>query len=95
MFAEDENDYEGEEWKNVKKPKRKNIKTNPSGPYNVKFKFKNVEWDITIENISEDDYKVTARSSIKVDEKEIDILKYYLQEEGFEEEAQKHNLFGF
>lgn len=95
MFAEDENDFEGEEWKNLKKPKRKKIRTNPSGPYNVRFQFKGVEWDITIENVTENDYKVTARSNIKVAENEIDVLKYYLQEEGFEEEAKKHNLLWF
>jgi hypothetical protein len=91
-FSEDD-DLEGEGWKALKKPKQKNFKTNPAGPYNVKFQFKNIEWDITIKNITENDYKVIARSNIKVDQDEIEILKYYLQEEGFEEEAKKHNLF--
>lgn len=93
MIIDDDNDFEGEEWKGLKKQKKKKIKTNPSGPYNLKFQFKGVKWDITIENVTEDDYKVIARSDVKINESEIESLKYYLQEEGFEEEAKKHNLF--
>jgi hypothetical protein len=93
IIDENDDDLKGEEWKGVKKPKK--LKTNPSGPYNVKFKFKNIEWNISIENVTDNDYQVTARSNVKVDENEIEILKNYLQEEGFEEEAKKHNLYWF
>ena len=57
MYAHHEDDHEGEEWKATpkKKYKKKKLRTNPDGPYNVKFVFKNVNWDITIENESEDD----------------------------------------
>jgi hypothetical protein len=93
MLADDfEDDLEGDEWKRVSKKKKK-IKTNPKGPYNLKFSFKKILWDITIENISENDYKVIARSNVKVDPEEIECLKHYLQAEGFEEEAKKHNLY--
>ena len=95
MYADHEDDHEGEEWKATpkKKYKKKKLRTNPDGPYNVKFVFKNVNWDITIENESEDDFKVIARSDIKVSSDEIEVLKNYLQAEGFEDAATKHNLF--
>ena len=91
----DDDDLEGEDWKSIKKPKRKRIKTNPKGPYNLKFKFKSVNWDITIENVDENDYKVIAKSNVKVEPEMIEALKHYLQQEGFEEEAKKHNLYWY
>jgi hypothetical protein len=94
MITEPDDDFEGEEWKGIK-PKRKRIKFNPKGPYNLKFTFKGVDWDITIENIEENDYKVTAKSNKKVEPEMIDALKYYLQQEGFEEEAKKHNIYWY
>jgi hypothetical protein len=73
--------------------KKQKLKTNPNGPYKLKITFKNVKWNITIENESEDTFKVLARSNVKVNSEEIETLKNYLQAEGFEEEAQEHNLF--
>lgn len=95
MLTEDhDDDYEGEEWKSVSKKKKK-LKVNPNGPFNFKFSFKNILWDITIENTDENDYAVTARSNVKVGPEEIECLKHYLQAEGFEEEAKKHNLYWY
>ena len=85
-------DYdESDEWKNLKK--HKPFKLNPSGPYKVKLLFKNVNWSITIENISMEDFKVTAISDKKVSKSHLSVLKKYLQDEGFEQAARKHNLF--
>jgi len=83
--------------KNVSKNKKRNpkLKTNPSGPYNFKFLFRGVHMDITIQNIKIDEFKVTARSNGEVNPSLIESLKYYLTEEGFEEEATRHNLFWY
>jgi hypothetical protein len=93
MYADDDHDLEGEGWKLNHNKKRKKIRTNPAGPYIVNFIFKGVNWDITIENLSHDDYKVTASSNKKVSIEEVNILKKYLQDEGFEQAAKKHNLY--
>jgi hypothetical protein len=73
--------------------KQGKFKTNPSGPYNFEMKFKGVNWVIKIENVSLDDFKVTAESDVKVKKKDLEILKRYIQDEGFEQAARKHNLF--
>jgi hypothetical protein len=72
--------------------KSKRLKKNPRGLYNVNFIFKGIQWDITIDNIAYDEFKITAKSNVKVDQGEVDVLKRYLQDEGFEEAATKHNL---
>jgi hypothetical protein len=90
-LSDDDND--GESWKGAKSKKRKKLKLNPTGFYNVEFMFKGVNWDITIENITYDDFKVTARSDKKVEQDEVEVLKRYLQTEGFEDAAKKHNLY--
>ena len=69
------------------------FKVNPNGPYSFKMTFKGVKWDIKIENISLNDFKVTAKSNVKVKNNELEILKRYIQDEGFEQAARKHNLF--
>lgn len=70
-----------------------NFKTNPNGNYTVELTFKGVNWLIEIKNIDMDTYKIIARSNVKVDEDELDILKKYLVDEGFEHAARQHNLF--
>jgi hypothetical protein len=90
--GEDFNQYfEQHTSKNKKTSKR--LKQNPSGPYNFKFLFRGIDMDITIENIKIDEFKVTAKSNRTITSDTIEALKYYLSEEGFEEEATKHNLF--
>jgi hypothetical protein len=69
------------------------FKTNPKGPYKIKFIFKGVNWDIKIQNVSLEDFKVVARSNKKVSQSELEILKKYLKDEGFEQAARKHNLY--
>jgi hypothetical protein len=86
-----EEDNNSEDWKNIKKSKT--CKVNPAGAYRVSLTFKGIKWDISIESISLNDFKVTARSNVKVEQPEVDILKKYLQDEGFEEAARKHNLY--
>jgi hypothetical protein len=86
-----DDDFSDETWNNQKKSKK--VKTNPAGPYEIEFMFKGVNWNIVIENISMTDFKVTARSDKKIKKEELIILKRYLQDEGFEMAAKKHNLF--
>lgn len=92
---DDEEDFNGYFEKNVSKNKKRNpkLKTNPSGPYNFKFRFRGVNMDIIIQNIKIDEFKVTVKAHGEVNPELIESLKYYLSEEGFEEEATKHNLF--
>jgi hypothetical protein len=87
--------YEDEDEEKIQKFQKKQgeFKTNPNGPYNFEMKFKGVHWIIKIESLSLNDFKVTAASDIKVRKKDLDILKKYLQDEGFEQAARKHNLF--
>lgn len=86
-----DDDFSSESWKDQKKSKK--LKVNPAGPYEVELMFKGVNWHIVIENITFDDFKVTAKSDRKVKHEQVDILKRYLQAEGFEMAAKKHNLF--
>jgi hypothetical protein len=84
--------FDDEPWKGSKK-KTKKLNTNPSGPYTLDLMFKGINWNIVIENLNINDFKVTVKSDKKVKIKEIDLLKRYLQAEGFEMAAKKHNLF--
>ena len=95
MIFDDDDDFDGEDWKQhkSKSKKSKKLKLNPEGPYRFNFIFRGVNWDISIENVSYSDYKVTARSDKTVEPEEVDVLKKYLQTEGFEEAAKKHNLY--
>lgn len=84
--------YEDED--NLKKHEEfDKIKTNPAGPYKISLTFKGVKWSIKIENIAINKFKINAKSNIKVARTEVDILKKYLKDEGFEMAAKKHNLF--
>ena len=83
-FDEEKMKFEGD----VKK-----TKTNPAGPYKVKMVFKGVKWDIKIENVTLEMFKISAKSNVKVDKQEVEILKKYIKDEGFELAAKKHNLF--
>jgi hypothetical protein len=81
--------------KNQKSPKRKSkkLKTNPAGPYELELTFWGIDWYIVIENLTMEDFKVTAKSDKKVGKHYVDTLKRYLKAEGFEMAAKKHNLF--
>lgn len=70
-----------------------NFKTNPNGNYKLQLTFKGVNWKIEIKNLDMETYRVTAKSNVKVDSDELDILKKYLIDEGFEQAARQHNLF--
>ena len=87
-----DDDFLEENWKQAKK-KSKRPKTNPDGPYEVNITFKGVDWNIVIKNKNLDDFIVTASTDKKVSFEELEVLKKYLKDEGFEMAAKKHNLF--
>jgi hypothetical protein len=85
----------GEGWQ-INKNKKKNLVKNPNGPYTIEdFLFDGILWNsIVIENISHDEFKVTANTeSDDVDEYVLSNLRRYLHLEGFELAARNHNLF--
>jgi hypothetical protein len=86
---------DGESWKSPQKERRvkKKLKTNPDGPYEIDLIFSGIEFNIVIENITHDDFKVIASTDADVKKDKITALKHYLETEGFQEEARKHNLF--
>ena len=88
-YYDDESENEIQEFQK----KLGNFKTNPNGNYKIQLTFKGVNWKIEIKNIDMDSYKIIARSNVKVDEDELEILKKYLIDEGFEHAARQHNLF--
>ena len=88
-YYDDESENEIQEFQK----KLGNFKTNPNGNYKIQLTFKGVNWKIEIKNIDMDSYKIIARSNVKVDEDELEILKKYLIDEGFEHDARQHNLF--
>jgi hypothetical protein len=85
----DEDEYEIDQFQK----KLGKFKTNPKGPFKFKMTFKGVNWEIKIENVDMNDFKVTAKSNVKVDLDELEIIKRYLRDEGFEQAARKHNLY--
>ena len=88
------NDFDSSENESWKGKKQKKLKQNPSGPFCIKnFVYKNTIWDIIIENITYDDFKVTAACDKEVSAKFVESLKRYLELEGFQDAAKKHNLF--
>ena len=88
-YYDDESENEIQEFQK----KLGNFKTNPNGNYKIQLTFKGVNWKIEIKNIDMDSYKIIARSNVKVDGDELEILKKYLIDEGFEHDARQHNLF--
>lgn len=67
--------------------------TNPSGPYKLDLLYKGIKYKIMIKNLSEYEFDIFVRSNKKITKNEIESLKRYLEEEGFNNEATKHNLF--
>jgi hypothetical protein len=77
------------------KRKRKKIKSNPSGPFNFKMTYRGIYCDITIQNITKDEFEVTVNSSQKLNKKLLQSLNRYLEAEGFQDEARNHNLYWY
>jgi len=73
--------------------KKKSFKDNPNGPYKLKITVKGINWDVTIKSTSPVDHKVKAISDKKASKNDLEVLKNYLEKEGFNDAAKKHNLF--
>jgi hypothetical protein len=73
--------------------KKKTFKDNPNGPYRLKITVRGVNWDVTIKSTSALDHKVKAICEKKATKNDLEVLKNYLEKEGFNDAAKKHNLF--
>jgi len=93
-----DDDFEEKKWKK-KQGRKKKLVTNPKGPFHFDMTFKGIEYDIVIENITYDKFKVCAickeeeEKNIEEIESEMLILQRYLEDEGFFLAARKHNLY--
>ena len=66
--------------------------TNPQGPYRVKLIYKGIDCHIQMKSISEYEFDIRVKTKQKMTESDLFGLKYYLDAEGFTNEARKHNL---
>ena len=69
------------------------LKKNVNGPYNVILTIQGIEYDITIDNITTNEFEITINSDSKPSIEQMEVVKSYLEWEGFEDAARKHNLF--
>jgi hypothetical protein len=89
---DDDDDDDDEFWKEQTKNK-KTFKVNPKGPYTLKITVKGILWNVVIKSISHNDFKVKALSNKKASKNDLEVLKVYLDKEGFIDAAKKHNLY--
>jgi hypothetical protein len=66
---------------------------NPNGPYKVKLTYKGIDFKVTIDNDTFQDFSIKMVSNSAVDESLLSSLKDYLKQEGFLDEALYHNLY--
>jgi hypothetical protein len=76
---------------------KKNIKNkhpqNPKGYYNVNLVIRGVKCNVKIINESFNEYRVEVNAKQNLTQEFLNYIAYYMEKEGFYEEAQKHNLF--
>lgn len=80
------------------KEKRKSKERNPKGPYEVDLKYKGIEFQVIIENVTFDKFKIAIYTdNEEIPEKHleevIESLKKYIELEGFFLAARKWNIF--
>lgn len=93
-----DDEYGDEFYQDSAKRKKKKLKdTNPKGAYTFEILFKNIKYLIKIENITYEDYKISAKviedKDNKFQEEDLISLKRYINNEGFFMAAKKWNLF--
>lgn len=67
--------------------------TNPEGPYKVKLTYKGIQCFIQMKNINENEFDIRVKTKSPMNSLQLASLKEYLDDEGFTNEATKHNLF--
>jgi hypothetical protein len=87
----DFNDYY-DEFMEKNKRRKKKLNLNPNGPYKIRMSFNKTKWEIVMQNIDEDELKVTTIADKKIEPEMLESLKKYLFEEGFEDAAKEWNL---
>ncbi len=70
----------------------KKYQQNPEGYYTTNITIRGKRCRVKIINESCMEYKLEVESKDKLSEEFLDFLAYYLQTEGFYDEAKKHNL---
>jgi len=92
-------DSEYEDSWEKKKPKSKSKKRNPKGAYNINLYYRGTHYDIIIENINHDDFKIRAKTINENENTDIDpfdnikSLERYLRLEGFYDAARQWNMY--
>jgi hypothetical protein len=66
---------------------------NPKGPYKVNLKYKGIDFKVSIDNETFQDFIIKISSKQKSNEVILDSLKDYLKQEGFLDDALYHNLY--
>jgi hypothetical protein len=66
---------------------------NPKGPYKVELTYKGIDFKVTIDNDTFQDFSIKMVSNGAVDVSLLSSLKDYLKQEGFLDEALYHNLY--
>jgi hypothetical protein len=61
--------------------------------YKVNLTFKNVKCNILIKNIDDYEFEIYVKANKKLESKDLQALKNYLESEGFNDEARKYNLY--
>lgn len=65
---------------------------NPAGYYKVKLDYQGIKCHIMIKNIDEYEFEIRVKSNKPLNPKQIEGLKSYLEAEGYNNEARKHNM---
>ncbi len=61
--------------------------------YKINLTFKNVKCNILIKNIDDYEFEIYVKANKKLEPKDLQALKNYLESEGFNDEARKYNLY--
>lgn len=77
----------------MKKQKNKGgYPQNPNGYYNINITMRGIKCNVKIINESYNSFKLEVASKKTLTQEFLDFIGYYMQEEGFNEEARKYNL---
>lgn len=94
--------YDDEESWKKKQGKKKKLLTNPEGPYKLDITYRGIKFNVTIENVTFDRFKLCAIMEDQDYDENVEDSKYqplilklnqYLDSEGYFMAAKKHNLF--
>jgi hypothetical protein len=77
----------------MKKAKNKGgYQPNPSGHYNIDIIIRGIKCNVTIINDAYNKFRFEVKSKKTLSQEFLDYIGEYFEQEGFSEEARKHNL---